>query len=250
MYQTPYDRRMDSGGGANAFKIFLILAFILFIVAIATPVSGGRQSMLTNADPNRDCGASTVALQGETIAAVAYRCNMSTTSILALNPGLGSADTNVSGQALVLAEYDPSNAALASNGQSVSNTVVQPEIVNVPATGNVSPSVAEVATVSQAGGGIAVVNPEVVYVPVSGGSVVVPQPQVVYVPVAQPQVVYVPVTGSAYQRAPVAYTVRTGDTLYSVARAYSTTVEAVMAANPGTIYSPDRIDVGQIIWIP
>lgn len=251
MYQIPYDRRVESGG-ANAFKIFIILAFILFIIAIATPVSGQQQNALTNANPERDCGGSTIAQPGETVAALAYRCNTTTTEILDLNPGLTDAYSIISGQSIVLDEDIYRTGAVASEGQAVSNTVVQPEVVTLPATGEVP---AQVAAVPQAGGGAPVVQPNYVYVPVTGVAAAV-QPQVVYVPVtgasvpvAQPQVIYVPVTG-AYTRAPVAYTVRTGDTLYSIARAYGSTVELIMAANPGAILSPDWIQVGQVIWIP
>ena len=242
MYQIPYDRRVESGG-ANAFKIF--------IIAIATPVSGQQQNALTNANPDRNCGGSTVAQPGETVAAVAYRCNTTTTEILDLNPGLTDANSVISGQSIVLDEDIYRTGAVASEGQAVSNTVVQPEVVTLPATGEVPP----VASVPQAGGGAPVVQPNYVYVPVTGVAAAV-QPQVVFVPVtgasvpvAQPQVVYVPVTG-ANTRAPVAYTVRTGDTLYSIARAYGSTVEMIMAANPGAILSPDWIQVGQVIWIP
>ena len=44
------------------------------------------------------------------------------------------------------------------------------------------------------------------------------------------------------------YTIRAGDTLYSLARRFGTTVEAIMAANPGIM--PDSLRVAQIICIP
>lgn len=44
------------------------------------------------------------------------------------------------------------------------------------------------------------------------------------------------------------YTVRLGDTLYRIARAYYTTVDAIITANPGI--DPDMIRVGQRLVIP
>jgi len=44
------------------------------------------------------------------------------------------------------------------------------------------------------------------------------------------------------------YTVRPGDTLYSIARAFYTTVNAIVTANPGI--DPDRINVGQRLTVP
>lgn len=44
------------------------------------------------------------------------------------------------------------------------------------------------------------------------------------------------------------YTVRPGDTLYRIARAYYTTVDAIVTANPGI--DPDMIRVGQRLVIP
>ena len=44
------------------------------------------------------------------------------------------------------------------------------------------------------------------------------------------------------------YTVQAGDTLYSIARAYYTTVNAIVTANPGI--DPDRINIGQRLIVP
>ncbi len=44
------------------------------------------------------------------------------------------------------------------------------------------------------------------------------------------------------------YTVRPGDTLFSIARAFYTTVSAIVTANPGI--DPDRINVGQRLTVP
>ncbi|HHV27445.1 LysM peptidoglycan-binding domain-containing protein [Anaerosalibacter bizertensis] len=44
------------------------------------------------------------------------------------------------------------------------------------------------------------------------------------------------------------YTIRSGDTLYELARRNGTTVQAIMAINPGI--NPNNLRVGQIICIP
>ncbi|MFY9134831.1 MAG: LysM peptidoglycan-binding domain-containing protein [Bacillota bacterium] len=46
----------------------------------------------------------------------------------------------------------------------------------------------------------------------------------------------------------VFYTIRAGDTLYTIAAAYGTTVQAILAANPGL--DPMRLQVGQVICVP
>lgn len=44
------------------------------------------------------------------------------------------------------------------------------------------------------------------------------------------------------------FTVRPGDTLYTIARAYNTTVNAIITANPGII--PERLAIGQSLIVP
>lgn len=44
------------------------------------------------------------------------------------------------------------------------------------------------------------------------------------------------------------YTIRPGDTFFSIARRFGTTVDALIAANPGV--DPDRLQVGQVICLP
>ncbi|MFW5981642.1 MAG: SPOCS domain-containing protein [Halanaerobiaceae bacterium] len=46
----------------------------------------------------------------------------------------------------------------------------------------------------------------------------------------------------------VEYTIKSGDTLYKIARENSITIERIIALNPGI--EPDRLQVGQRIWIP
>ena len=44
------------------------------------------------------------------------------------------------------------------------------------------------------------------------------------------------------------YRVRSGDTFFSIARRYNTSVDALLRANPGV--DPDMLRVGQIICVP
>jgi len=46
----------------------------------------------------------------------------------------------------------------------------------------------------------------------------------------------------------VTYTIKAGDTLYALAKAYNTTVAAIVAANPGI--NPNNLRIGQVICIP
>jgi LysM repeat protein len=57
----------------------------------------------------------------------------------------------------------------------------------------------------------------------------------------------VPTTSPSSGATTTTYTVRRGDTLYSIARRYGTTVEAIAAANG--IANPSRIRVGQVLKI-
>lgn len=43
-------------------------------------------------------------------------------------------------------------------------------------------------------------------------------------------------------------TIRPGDTLYSIARRYNTTVQAIIAANPGI--NPNNLPVGELVCVP
>jgi len=45
-----------------------------------------------------------------------------------------------------------------------------------------------------------------------------------------------------------AYTIRAGDTFYSLSRRYNVSVDSIIAANPGV--NPDNLRIGQVICIP
>ena len=44
------------------------------------------------------------------------------------------------------------------------------------------------------------------------------------------------------------YVIRSGDTFFSIARRFGTTVQALIAANPGV--DPDNLQIGQVICVP
>ena len=65
------------------------------------------------------------------------------------------------------------------------------------------------------------------------------------------QVICIPSTTPPPPRCPVgsfAYTIKPGDTIYKLAMTYNTTVEAILALNPGL--DPDNLRIGQVICIP
>ena len=65
------------------------------------------------------------------------------------------------------------------------------------------------------------------------------------------QIICIPETTPPPPRCPMgsfAYTVMAGDTLFSLANRYNTTVQAILAINPGL--DPNNLRVGQIICIP
>ena len=65
------------------------------------------------------------------------------------------------------------------------------------------------------------------------------------------QVICIPESDKPPHRCPVGsfpYTIKAGDTLYELARTYNTTVEAIMAINPGI--DPYNLQIGQVICIP
>jgi LysM repeat protein len=96
-------------------------------------------------------------------------------------------------------------------------------------------------------------NPDVIYpgqrltIPVSVGNAPAPGGSTP-APTAVPTLPAVPTAGSSTAGASVYHTVRLGDTLEKVARAYGTTAAAIIAANG--ITNPDLIWVGQKLRIP
>ena len=62
------------------------------------------------------------------------------------------------------------------------------------------------------------------------------------------QEICIPGTGPAPCPGGTLYTIRAGDTLFSLAQRYNTTVDAILRANPGI--DPNNLRVGQVICIP
>ena len=46
----------------------------------------------------------------------------------------------------------------------------------------------------------------------------------------------------------IPYTIKTGDTLYRIAREYNTTVDAILNINPGI--NPQNLIIGSMICVP
>ena len=61
------------------------------------------------------------------------------------------------------------------------------------------------------------------------------------------QVICVPIPGVTCPANSFAYTIKSGDTLYHLARRYNTTVNAIMKLNPNI--DPDNLNVGETICI-
>ena len=53
---------------------------------------------------------------------------------------------------------------------------------------------------------------------------------------------------AAAKEEPIIYTVKQGDTLYSIAREHQVTLNALLAANPGV--NPKKLKVGQVLKMP
>lgn len=62
------------------------------------------------------------------------------------------------------------------------------------------------------------------------------------------QIICIPGTGPVPCPGGTLYTIRAGDTLFSLAQRYNTTVDAILRANPGI--DPNNLRVGQVICIP
>jgi peptidoglycan endopeptidase LytF len=62
------------------------------------------------------------------------------------------------------------------------------------------------------------------------------------------QVICVPPAAGPCPAGMTAYKIKSGDTLWALARRYGTSVDAIMKANPGIV--PTALRVGQVICIP
>jgi LysM repeat protein len=62
------------------------------------------------------------------------------------------------------------------------------------------------------------------------------------------QVICIPVPGPVPCPGGTLYTIRAGDTLFSIAQRFGVTVQAILAANPGL--DPNALQIGQVICVP
>lgn len=203
-----------------------------------------RQATTTSADVTGDATIETAAapttykvVAGDTVASIAGRYGLSTASVLALN-GLSWKSTIYPGQTLHLtaaratASAAPAKAA-ATTGASI-YTIVRGDTVSSIATKH---HVSTQALLTANGlGWSSIIHPgQRLRVPGSSASAApspTPAKPAVSAPVASS-------TGT--------YTIRTGDTLSSIAKAHSTTVEKLLQANrlswTSTIYAGKKLTI-------
>jgi peptidoglycan DL-endopeptidase LytF len=154
---------------------------------------------------------------GDTLFSLSIRFNTTVQAILALNPGIDPNFLQV-GQVICI----PRTAPVTCPPNTFSYTVV---------TGDTLGSIAQRFGTTVAA--IIAVNPGIDPNFIRPG-------QIICIPRVAPPVTCPPGTFS--------YRIVAGDTLFSIAQRYGTTVQAILAVNPGL--NPNFLQVGQIICIP
>jgi LysM repeat protein len=195
-------------------KKFLQL-FILAAVLLASFAS-------TSAAFAAGCGSSVIVENGDTLLKIANRCGTTVSALKLANPQIGSGNLIYPGQSLMLP-----GAILGSDGGY---------FIYIVARGDTLKGLAvRFATTVEAllAANPAIRNPNVIY---EGQQLKVYDPQTT--PPPPP-----PLPGGQ------AYYVQRGDTLRKIASKFSTTVDAILRANP-QISNPNVIYVGQAITIP
>lgn len=153
---------------------------------------------------------------GDTFAGLAQVFNTSLSQLLALNPGIDLSSPEVGMQICI-----PSGSALQTCPGGNTYTVKEGDTIN---------TIALFFNISVFD--LLIANPEINQFSVTPG-------QILCIPV---------VGGTVCSFGSIPYTIRRGDTFYSIAQRVNTTVDALKAANPNV--NPEALLVGQNICIP
>jgi lysozyme len=144
---------------------------------------------------------------------------------------------------VVIAAFGVAPVSAQGGGQYI----VQPGDTLFSIAARFSVSVSDLATINGMYDVNAVYVGQVLRLPASQGSTV-PVIQVTSAPQVQPVVSYAPGTTVTTVTSYTAYTVRSGDTLSSIAQRFGTTPQAILSAN--AIGNPNLVYVGQYLVIP
>lgn len=164
-----------------------------------------------------DCGTSLTVVRGDTLRAIAYRCDTTVSALTRANPQITNANLIFPGQVLVLP-----GAIISGNGGYDIYVIERGDTLNKLAA-RFSTTLAQLLKLNPD-----IKNPSVIY-----------EGQRLAIPTA-----IIPDTGAGG-----VYTVQTGDTLRKIAARFDTTLEAILKVNP-QIANPSLIFPGQRIVIP
>lgn len=160
-----------------------------------------------------------VIVAGDTLYSIAIRYNTTVNAIIAANPGINPNALQI-GQTICVPSVAPPHTC--PTGFTTYTIVAGDTLYNIAIRYNTS-----VDELLRANPGI---NPNALYIG-----------QVICVPTVTPPPTTCP-TGFT------TYTIKSGDTLYSLAIRYNTTVNILLQANPGI--NPDNLQIGQVICVP
>jgi LysM repeat protein len=212
-------------------KFFIFLALFIFLIFLATAIPETNEPAQTVAAAQSQqgdqpqaqgvagpCGTSFTVRAGDTMSEIAQLCGVSLASLIAANPGIP-------------------NPALIHPGQ-----VVQiPSAPGIPVTGPGQYVVRSGDRLFRIALRFGTTVDAILAVPendfITDPDRIFPG-QVITLPPG------IPVTGPGTN-----YTVRSGDTLFRISRAFGTTVNAILAANPW-IANPNLIYPGWVIVVP
>jgi LysM repeat protein len=195
----------------NTKKFFQI---ILLLTILVSSFAGTSSAFAASA-----CGTSYTVIKGDTLRAIAIRCDTTIYALRRANPAIGGGDLIYPGQSLLLP-----GSVITNADSSILYIVARGDTLKAVATrfGTTMPA-------------LVALNPEVTNVNfiyegqrllVSGNGTGVPAPS-----------------------AGGNYTVQPGDTLRIIAARFNSTAQAILQLNPG-ITNPNLIYVGQVITVP